>query len=89
MEACQKIEAWPNFSMGNHDSPRVTTRFGKQLGSFAMNALLLMLPGTPLTYNGEEIGMLDNYANEMKCMTDKRDFCRSPFQWSKEKNAGM
>ena len=53
-----------------------------------MNALLLMLPGTPLTYYGEEIGMKDNYGN-MKCMSDKRDPCRSPMQWNRQKNAGM
>ena len=53
-----------------------------------MNALLLMLPGTPLTYYGEEIGMKDNSGN-MQVMSEKRDPCRSPMQWSRHKNAGL
>ena len=60
LDSCKEKSAWPNFSLGNHDCPRSTTRFGSEAGSFAMNALLLFLPGTPLTYYGEEIGMLDN-----------------------------
>ncbi len=87
LEACKEIGAWPNFSLGNHDCPRGTTRFGLQLGQHGMNALLLLLPGTPLTYYGEEIGMLDN-AGDMSVMSDKRDPCRSPMQWSNEKHAG-
>ena len=63
-------------------------RFGVQLGSYGMNALLLMLPGTPLTYYGEEIGMKDNSGN-MQVMSEKRDPCRSPMQWNRHKNAGL
>ena len=43
--------------------------------------------GTPLTYYGEEIGMVDN-SGIMECMSDKRDPCRSPMQWNNNKNAG-
>ena len=53
-----------------------------------MNVLLLLLPGTPLTYYGEEIGMLDN-AGHMECMSESRDPCRSPMQWNESKNAGI
>ena len=51
LDKCKVKCAWPNFSLGNHDSPRGTTRFGCEVGSFTMNALLLLLPGTPLTYS--------------------------------------
>ena len=43
--------------------------------------------GTPLTYYGEEIGMVDN-SGVMECMSDKRDPCRSPMQWNNDKNGG-
>ena len=66
LDSCKEKNAWPNFSLGNHDCPRSTTRFGSEAGSFAMNALLLFLPGTPLTYYGEEIGMLDNKGEQSK-----------------------
>ena len=45
LSACKKSKAWPNFSVGNHDSPRITTRFGITLGKSAINALLMLLPG--------------------------------------------
>ena len=56
------------------------------MARFGINALLLLLPGTPVTYYGEEIGMKDN--GDMKIMSDKRDPCRSPMQWNNQKNAG-
>jgi len=55
--------AWPCNTLGNHDSPRMYSHFGdgKHNGQIArLNlALLLTLKGTPVLYNGEEIGMGD------------------------------
>ncbi len=48
-----------------------------------MNALLLSLPGTPVLYYGDEIGMGDNiYLGD-------RDGVRTPMQWSNDRNAGF
>lgn len=41
--------------MGNHDQPRIATRYGPELVD-AINMLVMLLPGTAITYNGEEIG---------------------------------
>ena len=43
---------------GNHDTSRVATRVSEKFVN-AVNMLLLLLPGTPFTYYGEEIGMHD------------------------------
>ena len=55
--------AWPCNTLGNHDSPRVHSRYGdgKHDGALARLSLALMLTlwGTPFLYNGEEIGMTD------------------------------
>ena len=51
----------------------------------AMNMIYMLLPGTPVTYYGEELGMVD--AN-LALPTDKRNPARTPMQWSKEANAG-
>ncbi|MPC58952.1 Maltase A3 [Portunus trituberculatus] len=50
---------WPNWVLGNHDNGRVASRLGKDMVD-ALNMVVLLLPGTPLTYNGEEIGTYDS-----------------------------
>ncbi len=48
-----------------------------------LNALLFSLPGTPVLYYGDEIGMGDNiYLGD-------RNGVRTPMQWSADKNAGF
>ncbi|HVH89369.1 MAG TPA: maltose alpha-D-glucosyltransferase [Terriglobales bacterium] len=48
-----------------------------------MNALLLSLPGTPVIYYGDEIGMGDNF------YLGDRNGVRTPMQWSADRNAGF
>jgi len=48
-----------------------------------MNSLLMALPGTPVVYYGDEIGMGDNIY-----MGD-RNGVRTPMQWSADRNAGF
>jgi maltose alpha-D-glucosyltransferase/alpha-amylase len=47
------------------------------------NSLLFSLPGTPVIYYGEEIGMGENLA------VDGRLAVRTPMQWTGEKNGGF
>jgi maltose alpha-D-glucosyltransferase/alpha-amylase len=48
-----------------------------------MNALLMSLPGTPVLYYGDEIGMGDNI------FLGDRNGVRTPMQWSPDRNAGF
>ena len=48
-----------------------------------MNGLLLSLPGSPILYYGDEIGMGDNI------WLDDRDAVRTPMQWTPDRNAGF
>ncbi|EAR52541.1 Putative trehalose synthase [Oceanicola granulosus HTCC2516] len=48
-----------------------------------LNSLLMSMPGTPIVYYGDEIGMGDNY------YLGDRDGVRTPMQWSADRNAGF
>jgi maltose alpha-D-glucosyltransferase/alpha-amylase len=48
-----------------------------------LNTLLLSMPGTPIIYYGDEIGMGDNF------YLGDRNGCRTPMQWSPDRNAGF
>ena len=78
---------WPNWLLGNHDVPRIGSQLGEQYVR-AMNVLVLTLPGTAVTYYGEEIGMV-NAKMFLESEGDFRDPQRSPMQWTSEQNAGF
>ncbi|MBX3465736.1 MAG: maltose alpha-D-glucosyltransferase [Planctomycetes bacterium] len=48
-----------------------------------MNGLLFSLPGTPVVYYGDELGMGDNI------WLGDRNGVRTPMQWSSDRNAGF
>lgn len=86
--------------MGNHDNRRVATRFSADMVDL-INTIVMMLPGTAVTYNGEEIGMADGLvrwdqtvdpwgkiAGMENFEKTSRDTCRTPFQWNDLQNAG-
>lgn len=79
----------------------MASRFGAERVDI-LNTLVTMLPGTSVTYYGEEIGMKDSCAkfgpnhNEsaVKCVDPSTEtridvWARSPMQWDATKNAGF
>ena len=60
-------------SMMENDRPRIEL----------LNSLLMSMPGTPIIYYGDEIGMGDNI------FLGDRDAVRTPMQWSGDRNAGF
>lgn len=48
-----------------------------------LNALLLSMPGSPILYYGDEIGMGDNL------FLGDRNGCRTPMQWCPDRNGGF
>jgi maltose alpha-D-glucosyltransferase / alpha-amylase len=48
-----------------------------------LNSLLMSLPGTPILYYGDEIGMGDNF------YLGDRNGVRTPMQWAGDRNAGF
>jgi len=94
LEAVLPPGAWPNYVLGNHDEPRLASRYGREQARVAA-LLLLTLRGTPTLYQGDELGMVnadipadqqqDPYGLRVPGMG--RDGCRTPMQWSDAPNA--
>lgn len=53
---------WYFLEVGSPNTARISSQFGSEYVR-VINMLLLTLPGTPITYYGEEIGM-ENIASE-------------------------
>jgi alpha-glucosidase len=97
-EAALPAGAWPNWVLGNHDSPRVATRLGPSLARLAA-LLLLTLRGTPTLYYGDELGMedvaippdqvQDPFEKNVPGLGLGRDPGRTPMRWSAEPQAGF
>lgn len=89
---------WPNWVLGNHDQPRITSRIGPGQARVAA-MLLLSLRGTPTLYYGDEIGMSDvpipfdevqdPQGINMPEKNLSRDPARTPMQWDESTNAGF
>ncbi|XP_055594039.1 maltase 1-like [Uranotaenia lowii] len=92
----------PNWVLGNHDRPRVASRFGRDRAA-SMAIMEMTLPGIAVVYYGEEIGMEDNRditweetRDPQACNGPKEDFqantrdpVRTPFQWDNSTHAGF
>ncbi|XP_065207098.1 maltase 1-like [Planococcus citri] len=84
-------DRWPNWVTGNHDNPRVPTRF-EPSAIDQLNFLDLLLPGTAVTYQGEEIGMEDTKITpdqNIDPISPTRIPERTPFQWDSSLHAGF
>ncbi|KAB1266921.1 Neutral and basic amino acid transport protein rBAT [Camelus dromedarius] len=55
---------WPNWMIGGPDNARLTSRLGEKYVNI-MHMLIFTLPGTPITYYGEEIGMRNILATNL------------------------
>ncbi|HEY6709941.1 MAG TPA: alpha-amylase family glycosyl hydrolase, partial [Actinomycetota bacterium] len=88
--------AWSNWVLGNHDTPRVASRLGPAQARVAA-MLLLTLPGTPILYYGDEIGMADvpvapdQVRDPVTALIPGRgrDPERSPMRWDDRPGAGF
>ncbi|MDP7125276.1 MAG: alpha-amylase family glycosyl hydrolase, partial [Acidimicrobiales bacterium] len=77
------------WAAGSHDVPRSPTRFGGgDLGrerTLVLNVLFSCLPGVPVLYQGEELGLVDGRVPEeavLDPVDNGRDGCRTPMPWA-------
>ncbi|MFZ3070246.1 MAG: alpha-glucosidase [Anaerolineaceae bacterium] len=94
--------AWPNYFLNNHDTPRSSTRYvtGESDARLKLLACMhLTVRGTPYLYYGEEIGMRDIKVSRTHIQDPAgkrywpiykgRDGCRSPMQWDSSGYSGF
>ncbi len=84
-----KSRGYISLPTGNHDFPR--QRVGREERDLrVIQAMLLMMPGVPFIYYGDEIGMryLDNLPAKEGSYKN-RTGSRTPMQWDRSRNAGF
>ncbi len=76
--------AWPTWTLSNHDNQRVATRLKNDPARIRSAAVLLLtLRGSPFIYAGEELGMLDaEIPPDRRVDPGQRDGCRAPIPWT-------
>jgi alpha-glucosidase len=89
---------WPNWVIGSHDKKRIASNLGSERAAIAA-LLLFTLPGTPIFYAGDELGMrggstnseqiLDPFERQVPGYGLNRDPERTPMQWDGSANAGF
>ncbi|RVG14649.1 alpha-amylase family glycosyl hydrolase [Sinorhizobium meliloti] len=91
-------DAWPVWILGSHDKPRIATRIGIEQARIAA-MLLFTLPGTPIFYAGDEIGMPNSVISSEEARDPfealvpgyglNRDPERAPMRWDGNEKAGF
>jgi alpha-glucosidase len=93
-------DAWPVWTLGNHDNHRFPSRWaeGDDRKTRAALVMLMGLRGTPFLYYGDEIGMLDADVPADRVLDPVgryhgvrvgRDPERSPMQWTDDETVGF
>ena len=98
LEAALPDFAWPNYVLGNHDRPRLVSRYGGRSQARVAAMMLLTLRGTPTLYYGDELGIENGIIPPEKIQDPQgvnlgaertRDICRTPMQWDASEYAGF
>jgi alpha-glucosidase len=85
--------AIPVYAFGNHDNSRVASRLGPAAAR-AVAVLQMTLPGMPVVYYGDELGMLDGNLDQIGNFGHKpkdavRFPARTPMLWDDSPGAGF
>src|SRR5262249_5489307 len=95
------LGAWPVWTGSNHDVSRLATRWASGDPSKSRTAIMMLLTlrGTPVLYQGDEIGLTDTTVTEEDLRDPVgrrfwpaytgRDPVRSPMPWRDQPGAGF
>lgn len=87
---------WPTVVLGSHDEPRVASRYGPEAARLLL-CLLFTLRGTPVLYNGDELGLPNSPVEPGSALDPRgrvepsrnRDLGRAPMAWDGGAHAGF
>jgi alpha-glucosidase len=96
VEAVVPEGGWPTIVFGSHDEPRVASRYGPREARLLL-CLLFTLRGTPVLYNGDELGLPNAPVPYGQALDPRgqvypdrnRDLGRTPMAWSQSECAGF
>ncbi|MBC8365572.1 MAG: alpha-amylase [Actinobacteria bacterium] len=84
------------WASGSHDHERSPSRFGGgdegRGRALALNVLFACLPGVPILYQGEELGLVDGRVppeSMLDPVDNGRDGCRTPMPWEPGPGGGF
>lgn len=86
------VSPWTCWVTGNHDNKRIVNRVGSNVAD-TYKWIVSLLPGVPVSYYGDEIGMYDANFNSIPPRTIKegeptRLVYRAPMAWNANEPAG-
>lgn len=86
------ISPWTCWVTGNHDNKRIVSRLGSNVAD-TYKWIVSLLPGVPVSYYGDELGMFDANFNSIPQRTinegePTRLIFRSPMAWNADEPAG-
>ncbi|RVU69919.1 MULTISPECIES: alpha-glucosidase [Lactobacillus] len=75
MTSWQDGVSWNSLYLGNHDQPRIVSRFGddgkyRQESAKMLATMIILQKGTPFIFEGEEIGMTDLHIKSIDELKD-------------------
>src|SRR5690606_40992133 len=73
----------PTYTLSLHDALPISLLEHDRRRIELLHSFLLSMPGTPVMYYGDEIGMGDNIH------LGDRDGVRTPMQWTSDRNGGF
>jgi alpha-glucosidase len=96
VEAVIPDGGWPTIVFGSHDEPRVASRYGPEAARLLL-CLLFTLRGTPILYNGDELGLTNSPVPAGQARDPRgqrqpernRDLGRTPMAWEGRAHAGF
>lgn len=84
-----KTKGWGSIFLGNHDFPRMVSRWGSlqhwEKSAKLLATLLLSMRGTPFLFQGDELGMVNL---ELKSIADSKDI-ETHNGWQEAKKKGV